>query len=542
MAAAGKACLFWLMAGFFYAEAAAPPVQKCTLAGTVVDARTGALLERADVVLLSVRGGQRFSAKADAAGRFAFGNLAPGPYRLWAGHSGYVRQEYGSRLAGGAGETLSLAPGEDRRGAVIRLLPKGLISGRVVDEHGKPIANARVEALRAVYTSAGRRLSPAEIVHTGKAGGYRLSDLDPGKYYIAATFQSQEDHYAPTYHPGTVEFSSALPIEVIPGSEIQGIQVPLLRSETFRIRGRVVDALTNRPAAGATVVAMRRNSPGSGPAMNKSSVVQDPEGHFELRDLTPGSYVVTAYLREDGGRYVDRQEVEIADADISGMYLAIAPGVDVTGRIRIEGGGEDGVGRPAILLEARDPLPTGSARARVAEDGTFVIEKLAAGAYSVIVNGVPAGHYLKSVQMGGVDVLDSGLFLPAGGAPGELEVVLGSEGGQVDGVVLNDEQKAASGAQVVLVPGGDRRGRTFLYKTAITGGDGRFHLGDIAPGDYRLYAWEHVEAGMYLDPEFLKLFEGLGEAVSVRDNSRERKQLELIPAERMPLWAAGGGD
>lgn len=38
----------------------------------------------------------------------------------------------------------------------------------------------------------------------------------------------------------------------------------------------------------------------------------------------------------------------------------------------------------------------------------------------------------------------------------------------------------------------------------------------IAPGAYKLFAWEDVETGAYKDPEFLKAFEALGERTTIR--------------------------
>jgi hypothetical protein len=83
---------------------------------------------------------------------------------------------------------------------------------------------------------------------------------------------------------------------------------------------------------------------------------------------------------------------------------------------------------------------------------------------------------------------------------------------------------------VVAVPDEPRRTQLRFYKDDHTDQYGRFTIKGIAPGRYKLFAWEDVEEGAYQDPEFIKRFETLGEAVVIREDSHESAQLKLIPA------------
>ena len=58
-----------------------------------------------------------------------------------------------------------------------------------------------------------------------------------------------------------------------------------------------------------------------------------------------------------------------------------------------------------------------------------------------------------------------------------------------------------------------------------------FNLESIPPGDYKLFAWQAMERGSYLDPEFLQQFEELGKAVSLKEGASMSVQLDAIPAE-----------
>jgi hypothetical protein len=62
----------------------------------------------------------------------------------------------------------------------------------------------------------------------------------------------------------------------------------------------------------------------------------------------------------------------------------------------------------------------------------------------------------------------------------------------------------------------------------VTDPYGRASLKGLAPGDYKLYAWEGVEANAWQDPDFRKQYERSGESISIRENGRESKQLTVL--------------
>jgi hypothetical protein len=163
------------------------------------------------------------------------------------------------------------------------------------------------------------------------------------------------------------------------------------------------------------------------------------------------------------------------------------------------------------------------------QDGSFEIGQLGDGDYQVQLWQLPEDVYLKSARLAGEDVLDSGLRVSRKQAPGLLELVLSSNGGRIDGVVMKDQQPF-SGARVVLIPEPSRRTLDRFYKETNTDQYGRLTLRGITPGDYKLFAWETVEEGAYLSPDFLRSYEERGQAVHVEEGSHLAPQLQLIPA------------
>lgn len=107
--------------------------------------------------------------------------------------------------------------------------------------------------------------------------------------------------------------------------------------------------------------------------------------------------------------------------------------------------------------------------------------------------------------------------------------MLSLAGARVEGVVQNEEGKPVSGATVVLAP--DSR-RYSLFKEAQTGESGSYSLKGVAPGEYRILAWENIEAGAYLDPDFLKRYEGKAEKLSLKENDRKPVSLKVIPSRQ----------
>jgi hypothetical protein len=95
---------------------------------------------------------------------------------------------------------------------------------------------------------------------------------------------------------------------------------------------------------------------------------------------------------------------------------------------------------------------------------------------------------------------------------------------------VNDQQRPQAGATVVLVPDTFLRQRSTLYKTVTTDSEGRFHFETIAPGDYKVFAWEDVDRGAWEDPNFLRQIEARGRPLALRDGGTEVVQIAVIPS------------
>jgi hypothetical protein len=86
----------------------------------------------------------------------------------------------------------------------------------------------------------------------------------------------------------------------------------------------------------------------------------------------------------------------------------------------------------------------------------------------------------------------------------------------------------AGGTSVTLVSDANAPSRISML-TGVNE-NGRFTLPKVAPGTYRLYAWEDLEVAQHYDPDFLQPFESQSVSLTVKENGREQVTLRQIPS------------
>jgi len=53
----------------------------------------------------------------------------------------------------------------------------------------------------------------------------------------------------------------------------------------------------------------------------------------------------------------------------------------------------------------------------------------------------------------------------------------------------------------------------------------------IAPGDYKIFAWEDLEPGAYNDPDFVRKYEALSTPVKVSESGQLAVEVKVIPQD-----------
>jgi len=578
---------------------AVPLTRPATITGLVVKQETGEPLAKATVILTAetARGPKPMTVSTSAEGKFTFENVVPDRYKIAVTRNGYARAEYGDRGGNGCGSGFAVIAGQHLENLRIGMMSAGVISGRLLDRDGEPASNLTVQALRYAYQNGRRILDVVQTTQTNDLGEYRLFWLAPGRYYVAAGMEnsglnpflgpirilepvpappgaptlppgsifvnpasapgvgaprprlfepgaladmadlSPPDRYAPLYFPGTPDPRAASPIELRAGDVFLGANMTVTIVHAHHIKGTIVSPRTGETPRSAVVTLVPQLS---GPAANSTSrnAVTTPDGHFEVTSALPGSYFLTATGSDSSGRLYGRIPVEVGETDLENISISLSRGTDVSGRISIDDPEALARINGASLRSLADPTAAaGLLNSNLSADvrnGAFKIEGVPPGDYIAGFTFLAPGNvYMKSLRLGSQDVRNG--FRLDGQPAVQLEAVLGTMGGAVDGVVLNDQKQTVPGATVVLVPEPYLRQRSTLYRIGTTDPSGRFHLEAIAAGEYKLFAWEAVERGAWEDADFLRPVEASGKAVTLREGTTETVQL-LVIRSAAPLY------
>jgi hypothetical protein len=515
--------------------------------GRVLAADTNAPLRRAQVsVTLGQIGVRRFTT-TDAEGRYEIVELPEGRYNVSASKGGYVTLQYGQRRAFEPGRPVAVAEGQDVSQVDI-VLPRGsVITGRITDEFGEPIAGAQVEVQRYQYTPGGqRRLTFAGggsgFVQTDDRGEFRAYGLMPGEYVVSSIvrrpmFQQSanpndaSEGFAPTYYPGTPNPAEAQLVEVGLAQEIS-IHMALQAARMARVSGTVVNS-EGKPVVGVRL--MIRTASGSG--MFSTGGLTGADGSFLLANVPPGDHYIDAIAeRRPTGATGEIASVPltVASEDITNLRITTGRAAVVTGTVVFEGSSpRQGIGGGLrMTANSADPQEFGGPligmgnAGLVEDDGRFEVQ----GVGKVLFRAVNLGPWmLKRVTLEGEDITDTPYELRAGTDVAGLRVVLTDRMTDLSGSVKDDRSQALKEFVVVVQPARDVDPPTLprFLRTARPDQDGRFGVRGIPPGDYVATAVEALEQGGEWNPEYRMRLRDAGRRFSVKEGESIQLDLEL---------------
>jgi hypothetical protein len=157
--------------------------------------------------------------------------------------------------------------------------------------------------------------------------------------------------------------------------------------------------------------------------------------------------------------------------------------------------------------------------------------------YRISATGLPEGCYAKQIRFGGQDVTRSIVDLTSG-AGGQIEIVVSPKAAQVSGVVRNAKGETAKDTMLTLWQSSDETGAPEFIRSFRTDENGSFRFASLAPGEYRIAAWEQVDGGLVSNPDFRKQFESSAVTVKLQENSRENVEVKVIPFDAIEAEAA----
>jgi uncharacterized GH25 family protein len=477
-----------------------------------------------------------FAATTDSAGKFKFERVDPGDYYLTAKHAGFMDETYKPTGRDSQGR-MHLSASQELSDVELRLVPQGAVSGHVVDEDGDPVASAMVTASTYSFATGHRKLQPADTGTTNDRGEFRLGKLPAGSYYLNAEMigidamdnvppapkdGSPETGYVSTYFPGTTDIQQAQAVEVKPAGDVGGFVIHLQKSRVVRVKGTLAGP-DGKPLKSAQIMLMSGARPGS----MRMTMVNDPEGKFEMANVAPGSYLAMTMQMTGASPTMTMQPLIVPSENMTDVKLGVAAEGSLQGRVVVAGDGKVALKGVGIMLAGDEDAPVMPAMGTVTESGAFTLTKVASTPHLLSVSRVPPGAYLKSILWNGRDILGQPLDLSAG-TGGDLQVVLGTDGGKLDASVSHDD-KPVSDATVVLLPEDPSRRYPETTHSEETDDTGHAAFKDVPPGNYLLFAWEKVDEGAWFDPAFVKALASEATKVTIGPKESQRVEIKVIP-------------
>jgi hypothetical protein len=521
--------------------------EKCAIQGAVTQLPTRGPLKGAEVVLTA---GNRYRplyrTETDATGQFTLSDVEPGKYRIGIGKTAYESSDRrcDSELVQN-GDELTLVSGQKLTGLQFQLLTPAVIAGTVFDPSGDPVTGARVQAVRFHSFRGDLKLSSSgRTATTDDRGQFRLYHLSPGQYFLRVEdafdfrqrLEGQKDRsekgvkgFLPIYYPDTTDLSQATLFKLHPGEELRGVDFTLHPARVLQIRGRAVNGLTEdrindvNVAIEALPPAIRENRGGG-------ITLDQVDQQFIISDLVPGRYIVSVlgWVPPERKRWGGWQEIELTDSSLDDFQIKAFPGQDIVGRIQGIGGKKLDSPDLQVILDPRSDVAYGNAFANAKADGSFLLMDVEQDTYDISVAGLPEGYYLKSARFGNIEAID-GLRIVGEPPTSPLILEASPASGRVDGTVQTENGKSACEATVVLIPDGNRRSVERYYQDTEVDHFGRFALQGVAPGAYKLFAFDDANEVGYRDPGSLQPYENQGQPVQLEEGDHRSMELKLIP-------------
>src|SRR5215469_10573175 len=231
------------------------------LSGRVINTTHGEPVVGATVTLRGLDEGpaQTYITETGADGRFSIANMVPGAYEPRPSKPGYEQRTPDHFATAKDFPPVTVEAGKAAEPIELRLIPDGVVAGRVIDSDGDPVRRASVEAEQYGYAGGKKQLRTVRGAQTDDRGEYRLYHLAPGKYWLHVQPNSRRNipqprpmpgsvqlqnmppqtGLAPAYYPGSPDVNHATELQLTPGAELDGVDIRLTPERLYSIRGRV---------------------------------------------------------------------------------------------------------------------------------------------------------------------------------------------------------------------------------------------------------------------------------------------------------------
>lgn len=534
-----------MVAGIGLALAAAraqpPAPRKVKVTGMVVNAVTGEGVTKA---LVQIMGQTVPAAFSGADGRFEVDDVPEGQYYISARKPRYFNEQELNNGGGGGGSAPTLVQPEM---AEVRLMltPEARIDGRVLDDAGEPVEGASVQAMMRMVQEGRAQWGMRAGLATDDNGEFSLEGLLPGDYVLAVTGpggagarmagQGYDEIFPKQFYPGVAlrEQASVLRLS---GGQVFEAAMQLKKTKGYRVRGSV----TGAPPGLIPILFL--TSPDD-PDLQAWVRVESFDA-FESAAVAPGAYTIRAMAGGTSSMFGETA-VAVEHGDVKNIAVSLQPALhipvqfdvsethpeDANGGIRMFTGG--GLQTASGVRQARSfgylqltplqqGLPMGGGQALMLEqsaDGEALeLKNVMPGVYRARIQ-LNGRFYVESARAGDTNLLSVPLTVSATSGAPPIRISIRDDGATLDITIGQGHASPMAGLLVTSAAGDEPK---FVFSA------GQYRMQGVAPGDYRVYAFDNTDGLEYADPEALRDFISKGKAVSLSANQSAEVQVDLI--------------
>jgi hypothetical protein len=525
------------------ALAGGPTSGTAILRGRVVDAQSNQPLRRVRLALTApdIPPPQAITVSTDADGRYEFTGLPAREFTLIASRNGYLPLRFGQRRPNEQGKVLDVQSGQTLEGVDFALPRMSVISGRIVDELGDPIAGVWVAALRSMWWQNRRQLAgEGRFGTTDDDGVYRITGLTPGSYVVVARTldkwtaeaggREQIMSYAPSYYPGTSDLTEATRVTVASGRELTNTDFQLVPGRAARVSGRAVDS-QGRPLQNVILAHQFPGGPGGGLVGTAGSGAVKPDGTFTIAGVPPGEYRLQAM----GPQETAIVPIAVNSIDIDDALVTTSPGWSLSGVITADGKPLTALRRnqvtitPILLINSAMGMPAGAVpRQSINDDWTFTVSNVVGPARLRVT--LPDGWAVTALQHAGRDLGVAPIEMKGGDKIVDVQLVVTDRVTSLSGRLVDaDDRPLVDGTIVVFATDPGRWFEGSPHVRAVRPDQqGRYRVGSLLPGEYFAVALDYVEQGIWNDPDFLESIRPLAQRVACEEHANCPVSLTLV--------------
>jgi len=419
------------------------------------------------------------AATTDEDGNFQFDSVAAGNYCISA-YAPMLAHNYGD---GNKQLMLSVSAGEKVEGVTLSLSRGGVITGKIIGPDGRPLINHYIH----VYCQKDDRYF-SKTGTSDDRGIYRIYGIPAGDCKVSWDPDDADDPFGLHRHRQSDHLQSKQ-VEVVAGHELTDVDFISPKTpdtDTFKVSGSIIDGGTGLPISNARLTC-RQSGPGRGPFKDLSSAPSDEKGGFSINGLVPGHYSLHLGFNDGLDYYSDDQLFDIKDSDTDGLVIKALPSGSVSGFVSL-----DNTSDPAIIAklfqlslfaEGRDSAAR--APVRINPDGSFRIEGLAPGWYSIEPHGLSRQFSHQRTDVNGESV-EFQFELKPGAALNGVRLIFSYTNGTIRGTIVPAGFQIPSETYILVSI--DQLDAPKPAQVGISTPDPQFTATELPPGRYKVSA------------------------------------------------------